>query len=53
MKGDVRQPRLLEERREGPLAEVRGVDRAARLRGEDEAMLLPRPANFIISSSLT
>ncbi len=36
------QARTVQERREGPLTEVRGVDRAAHRRGEDEAVILPQ-----------
>ena len=39
---DVRQPHFLPEREERTLTEVRGVDRSARIRGEDEAVILPQ-----------
>lgn len=39
VEGDLRQAGALQERREGPLAEVGGVDQGSALRGEDEALI--------------
>ena len=39
VEGYLRQTRALQEWREGPLAQVRGVDEAAALAREDEALV--------------
>lgn len=40
VEGDAGETRLLQERREGPLTEVGGVDEVPDLSGEDEALIL-------------
>ena len=44
MEGDLGQARTLQERREGPLTEVRGVDEVAAFACEDEALILIQAA---------
>jgi hypothetical protein len=46
VEADVRETGSLQERGERTLPEVRGVDRAARLRGEDQALVLTEPGEL-------